>query len=72
MPQANKNDLSQGSILDYLNAYSGSPEATVAVVGCGPAGLALSANLAKEGVPVVVIGRLKYYISHFFFVFLSW
>ena len=55
--QASKADDDQprvGSVLGRFDAQRGAADA--AVVGCGPAGLALAAELASRGVQVALIG----------------
>jgi len=55
--QASKADDDQprvGSVLGRFDAQRGAADA--AVVGCGPAGLALAAELAARGVQVALIG----------------
>lgn len=55
--QADKDDDAQERLADALPAYSAAAGvADAAVVGCGPAGLSLAAELAKRGVQVVLIG----------------
>eukprot|EP00873_Tetraselmis_striata_P042757 jgi/Tetstr1/463021/TSEL_007960.t1 len=57
--QAAKPEAEQGTISSVLRAYAGdvtTEVVDVAVVGCGPAGLALAAELALRGVRVVLVG----------------
>ena len=56
--QANKSDEEQPLIADTLQAFDLSTAADVCVIGCGPAGLALSSELAKQGLSVCLIGGL--------------
>ena len=46
-----------GSVLSRFDAQRGAADA--AVVGCGPAGLALAAELAARGVQVALIGACR-------------
>ena len=58
--QASKEDAEQPSIASVLQPFD--PLATTAevcVVGCGPAGLALAAELGSNGLSVALIGQLK-------------
>ncbi len=58
--QAGKDDDAQQQLANALPAYdSAAGTADAAVVGCGPAGLALAAELASRGVRVVLIGAGK-------------
>ena len=57
--QANKSDEEQPLIADTLQAFDLSTAADVCVIGCGPAGLALSSELAKHGLSVCLIGGLQ-------------
>lgn len=54
--QANKGDPDQVEIKSVLQAYDGVTTVDVCVVGCGPAGLALSGELAKRGLSVCLVG----------------
>lgn len=57
--QAAKQEVEQEGIASVIPAYAGdlaTEVADVAVVGCGPAGLALAAELGKRGVRVVLVG----------------
>lgn len=57
LTQAGKADESQQRLADALPAYdAASGVADAVVVGCGPAGLALAAELARRNVQVVLIG----------------
>ena len=56
--QASKEDDAQPMIADRLRPFN--PRlgpADVCVVGCGPAGLALAAELASNGVHVALVGK---------------
>lgn len=56
--QASKEDDAQPMIADRLRSFN--PRlgaADVCVVGCGPAGLALAAELAGNGVHVALVGK---------------
>ena len=58
--QADKADAAQQRLADALlpfDPHSGVAEAVV--VGCGPAGLSLAAELAARGVRAVLIGELE-------------
>lgn len=56
--QANKEDDAQPMIADSLEAFDpAGGAADVCVVGCGPAGLALAAELAANGIYVALVGR---------------
>ena len=55
--QASKDDAEQPLIADSLQPFSPNRGAAdVCIVGCGPAGLALAAELAKRGVSVALVG----------------
>ena len=54
--QASKADEDQPLVADTLSLFSTSRTADVSVIGCGPAGLALAAQLAKQGLAVCLIG----------------
>ena len=56
--QASKSDEEQPSIASTLPAFSPDTVADVCVIGCGPAGLALSSELAKQGLSVCLIGKM--------------
>ena len=56
MQQACKPTIEQKSIAESLPALPCGAEVDVAVVGCGPAGLSLSAELAKRGLSVGLVG----------------
>lgn len=58
--QADKTDAAQHRLADALppfDPHSGIAEAVV--VGCGPAGLSLAAELASRGVRAVLIGECQ-------------
>ena len=54
--QASKREDEQGSIASYLGTAPPPDTVDVCVVGCGPAGLTLSAALARRGVSVCLVG----------------
>jgi lycopene epsilon-cyclase len=54
--QASKRDEAQGSIADVLEPLPGS-SMDVLVVGCGPAGMYLAAQLGKKGLKTALIGE---------------
>ena len=54
--QAGKRDAEQPPIASVLTPFDVATTADVAVVGAGPAGLALAAELAKRGLNVALIG----------------
>ena len=58
--QASKADEEQPLIADTLQAFDLGTAADVCVIGCGPAGLALSSELAKQGLSVCLIGVLHH------------
>lgn len=55
--QASKSDEEQPLIAATLPAFRLGTVADVCVIGCGPAGLALSSELAKQGLSVCLIGE---------------
>ena len=62
--QAEKQDDEQPSLTNMLHPFH--PRSTtsdVCVVGCGPAGLALSAELAKQGLTVCLLGEAHYLVQ---------
>lgn len=62
--QANKEDGEQPMIADTLEAFDPASGASdVCVVGCGPAGLALAAELAGKGIHVALVGELSVPLS---------
>lgn len=54
--QANKQESDQCSIADVLPLHDASKTVDVCVVGCGPAGLSLSGELAQRGLAVCLVG----------------
>lgn len=54
--QAAKKEDEQKQIATYLQPHDPSATVDVCVAGCGPAGLALSAELAERGLSVCVVG----------------
>jgi lycopene epsilon-cyclase len=54
--QAQKPEEAQMAIADYLGTTAPPAQADVCVVGCGPAGLTLSAALAERGLSVCLVG----------------
>ena len=61
--QASKSDEKQCSIAETLPAFRTEAIADVCVIGCGPAGLALSSELAKQGLSVCLIGQYPF-VTH--------
>ncbi len=55
--QAAKEDEEQPLIAHSLQSFNLDEAADVCVIGCGPAGLALSSELAKQGLSVCLIGN---------------
>lgn len=55
--QAGKRDKEQPSIAGVLRAADSTKLADVVVVGAGPSGLCLAAELAKRGLNVVIVGE---------------
>lgn len=55
--QAGKRDKEQPSIAAVLRAADPTKLADVVVVGAGPSGLCLAAELAKRGLNVVIVGE---------------
>lgn len=55
----------QGTIAAALKPFDPSATADVAVVGCGPAGLALAAELAKLGLQVALVGRDVPFVNNY-------
>ena len=59
-------DPEQESIAGVLTAFdAAAATADVAVVGCGPAGLALAAQLARQGLGVVLVGRDSRFVNNY-------
>lgn len=63
--QASKQDSGQPSISEVLAPADLSQQADVAVVGCGPAGLYLAAQLQQKGVRVTLIGRDVSFVNNY-------
>ena len=62
MLQASKDDAEQPLIADRLESFSPSRGAAdVCIVGCGPAGLSLAAELATRGISVALVGESLVY-----------
>lgn len=61
--QASKQDSEQSSISSILAPLAASSTVDAVVVGCGPAGIYLAAQLAEKGLNVGLIGKLLYVIS---------
>lgn len=59
--QASKADPEQPSLASILDAFDpAAGTVDVCVVGCGPAGLALAAELGANGISVALIGAYLY------------
>ena len=59
-------DPEQDSIASVLPAFDpATGTADVAVVGCGPAGLALATQLARQGLGVVLVGRDSHFVNNY-------
>ena len=68
MRQAAKSEPEQESIAKVIPAYepvSSSSVADAVVVGCGPAGLALAAELGERGVEVVLLGMESKFTNNY-------
>ncbi len=66
--QAGKSEPGQELISSVIPAYepsSSSAVADVIVVGCGPAGLALAAELGKRGINVVLLGMESKFTNNY-------
>jgi lycopene epsilon-cyclase len=63
--QASKEDTEQPSIASILPAADLSAVADVGIVGCGPAGLALAAELGKRGLKVVLVGHDSPFVNNY-------
>jgi len=63
--QASKKDTEQPSIASILPAANVSTVADVGIVGCGPAGLALAAELGKRGLNVVLVGHDSPFVNNY-------
>lgn len=63
--QASKEDPEQPTLRDALPAFDPSATADVAVVGAGPAGLVLAAELAKQGLSVVLVSPESKFVNNY-------
>ncbi|KAL4551185.1 hypothetical protein Ndes2526B_g05490 [Nannochloris sp. 'desiccata'] len=63
--QASKEDAEQPSIASILPTVDASTVADVGIVGCGPAGLALAAELGKRGLKVALIGHDSPFVNNY-------
>ncbi|CAD7704594.1 unnamed protein product [Ostreobium quekettii] len=63
--QAEKRDGKQAKIADTLPAWDVSATADVAVVGCGPAGLALAGELGRRGMHVALVGLDSAFVNNY-------
>lgn len=63
--QASKRDSEQPSITTRLQPLDLSQTADIAVVGCGPAGLFLAAELAKRGLNVALLGNDVPFVNNY-------
>eukprot|EP00951_Prasinocladus_malaysianus_P041798 scaffold498091_cov28-Prasinocladus_malaysianus.AAC.1 len=64
--QAAKQEPQQETIGSMLSAYdAASGVADVAVVGCGPSGLSLAAELGSRGVNVVLVGMESKFTNNY-------
>jgi len=63
--QASKEDKEQPSIASILPAADVSTVADVGIVGCGPSGLALAAELGKRGLKVVLVGHDSPFVNNY-------
>ncbi|KAL4457454.1 hypothetical protein ABPG75_012319 [Micractinium tetrahymenae] len=63
--QASKDDPEQPSLAQALPAFDLSATADVAVVGAGPAGLALAAELAQQGLSVALVSPEAKFVNNY-------
>lgn len=63
--QASKDDPEQPSLAGALPAFDLSTTADVAVVGAGPAGLALAAELAQQGLSVALVSPESKFVNNY-------
>ncbi len=63
--QASKDDPEQPSLAGALPAFDLSATADVAVVGAGPAGLALAAELAQQGLSVALVSPEAKFVNNY-------
>ena len=63
--QSSKIDAEQPKIASVLQPADLTTVADVAVVGCGPAGLALAAELGKRGVNVLLVGHDVPFVNNY-------
>lgn len=63
--QAAKEDEEQPLIAHSLQPFNLDEAADVCVIGCGPAGLALSSELAKQGLSVCLIGNDVPFVNNY-------
>eukprot|EP00887_Chlorella_sp_A99_P002802 scaffold6.g2802.t1 len=63
--QASKDDPEQPALSDVLPPLEAGGVADVAVVGCGPAGLALAAELGSQGLSVALVSRESKFVNNY-------
>ncbi|EFN58632.1 hypothetical protein CHLNCDRAFT_19656 [Chlorella variabilis] len=63
--QAQKQDPEQPALGSVLPAFDAAATADVAVVGAGPAGLALAAELAQQGLSVVLVSPESKFVNNY-------
>lgn len=64
--QASKQDAEQPSIAQVLPPFDpAAGTADIAIVGCGPAGLALAASVAAQGINVALIGADAPFVNNY-------